>query len=110
MSAVLAVYNFPKGTDRARRLERFIEYYFGRFDRLLQPSFHPKWRDINLTAKVPGWNRYWLATEKLAAMQKGEIAPTAAAPSAVTANRDSSDQQELFREFLTWRRQREKKQ
>src|SRR5215467_7427408 len=33
MSAVLAVYNFPRGTDQARRLERFIRYYFERFDR-----------------------------------------------------------------------------
>src|SRR5215468_8496566 len=38
MSAVLAVYNFPKGSDRARRLERFIQYYFERFNNLLQPS------------------------------------------------------------------------
>jgi TRAP-type uncharacterized transport system substrate-binding protein len=75
MSAVLAVYNFPKGTDRARRLERFIQYYFERFDRLLQPSFHPKWREVNLAASVPGWKRYWLASERLAAIQKAETMP-----------------------------------
>jgi len=98
MSAVLAVYNFPKGTDRARRLERFIQYYFERFDKLLQPSFHPKWRDVNLAAKVPGWNRYWLAADKLAAMQK-EVAPTEA-----TQNRDPSGQQ-LFQQFLRWQKQ-----
>src|SRR6478735_2107541 len=33
MSAVLAVYNFPKGSDQARRIERFIQYYFERFER-----------------------------------------------------------------------------
>jgi hypothetical protein len=104
MSAVLAVYNFPKGTDRARRLERFIQYYFERFDKLLQPSFHPKWKEVNLTATVPGWNRYWLAAEKVAAIQKAQLAPTDA-----TANRGASEQ-ELFQQFLTWQRQREKKQ
>jgi TRAP-type uncharacterized transport system substrate-binding protein len=104
MSAVLAVYNFPKGTDRARRLERFIQYYFERFDKLLQPSFHPKWKEVNLTAKVPGWNRYWLAAEKLAAIQKAQIAPIDA-----TANRGGSDEK-LFQEFLTWQKQREEKQ
>jgi len=98
MSAVLAVYNFPKGSDRARRLERFIQYYFERFDKLLQPSFHPKWSDVNLAAKVPGWNRYWLAADKLAAMQK-EVAPTEA-----TQNRDPSGQQ-LFQQFLMWQKQ-----
>jgi hypothetical protein len=75
MSAVLAVYNFPKGTDRARRLDRFITYYFERFDRLLQPSFHPKWREVNVAAAVPGWTRYWLAADKLAVIQKAETAP-----------------------------------
>jgi TRAP-type uncharacterized transport system substrate-binding protein len=72
MQAVLAVYNFPKGSDRARRVGRFIDYYFERFEKLKQPSFHPKWNDVNLAAKVPGWNRYWQATEKLAS----DSAPT----------------------------------
>jgi TRAP-type uncharacterized transport system substrate-binding protein len=105
MSAVLAVYNFPKGSDRARRLERFIQYYFERFDKLKQPSFHPKWKEVNLTAKVAGWNRYWLATEKLAALQNGTGAPTEA-----TANRAQSERDKTFEEFLAWRKQREKKQ
>jgi hypothetical protein len=105
MSAVLAVYNFPKGSDRARRLERFIQYYFERFDKLKQPSFHPKWKEINLAAKVPGWNRYWLAAEKLAAMQSGAAAPTEGA-----ANRPQSERDKTFEEFLAWRKQREKKQ
>jgi len=105
MSAVLAVYNFPKGSDRARRLERFIQYYFERFDKLKQPSFHPKWKEVNLTAKVPGWNQYWLAAEKLAAMQGGAAIPTEGA-----ADRAQSERDKTFEEFLAWRKQREKKQ
>src|SRR5262245_23353040 len=107
MSAVLAVYNFPKGSDRARRLERFIQYYFERFDKLKQPSFHPKWKEVNLTAKVPGWNRYWLATEKLTAMQNG-AGPTTGAAGNAAGNRAPPDK--TFEEFLAWRKQREKKQ
>jgi len=34
---------------------------------LKRPSFHPKWKEINLTARVPGWNRYPVADEVLAA-------------------------------------------
>jgi TRAP-type uncharacterized transport system substrate-binding protein len=74
MPAVLAVYNFPRTSDRFRRVERFIHYYFDRFDALKQPSFHPKWKDINLAANVPGWTRYWVAADKLAAMQKASLA------------------------------------
>src|SRR5215813_1633017 len=64
---VLAVYNWPKNSDRYRRVERFIQYYFERFDKLKQPTFHPKWKEINLAARVPGWNRYPAAEEALAA-------------------------------------------
>ena len=64
--AVLAVYNWPRGNDRFRRVERFIDYYFTRFDKLKESSFDPKWKDVDLAAKVPGWNRYWVADLKLA--------------------------------------------
>jgi TRAP-type uncharacterized transport system substrate-binding protein len=75
MQAVLAVYNFAKGTDRARRVGRFIDYYFDRFDKLKQPSFHPKWKEVNLAAKVPGWNRYWQAAEKFPPTPSAAAAP-----------------------------------
>jgi hypothetical protein len=114
MSAVLAVYNFPKGSDQARRLERFIQYYFERFDRLKQPSFHPKWKDVNLAAKVPGWSRYWLATEKLETMAKASIVSgidaTKRTPVDSAVSRDPSEQDELFKQFLVWDKQRAKKQ
>jgi hypothetical protein len=113
MSAVLAVYNFPKGSDQARRLERFIRYYFERFDRLKQPSFHPKWKDVNLAAKVAGWNRYWLAAEKLAAMEKtaslvdkSSAKPTRTGEAIGTL---SPDQEALFKDFLIWMKQQDKK-
>ena len=99
MSAVLAVYNFPKGSDRARRLERFIDYYFERFDKLKQPSFHPKWKDINIVATVPGWNRYWLASEKLAAMQR-----------TAGTTPDSINKEVLFGKFQEWQKQQGRKQ
>lgn len=113
MSAVLAVYNFPKGTDQARRLERFVRYYFERFDKLKQPSFHPKWRDVNLAAKVPGWNRYWLAADKLAAMEKAASLSDKPAAKPVRSGEaigtKSSDQEALFKEFLLWMKQQQKK-
>jgi len=69
--AVLAVYNWERENDRFRRVERFIEYYFARFERLREAPFHPKWKDVNLAAQVPGWNRYWVADEKLAELMSG---------------------------------------
>ena len=68
VQAVLAVYNWPRESDRFRRVQRFIEHYFERFANFHQPPYHPKWKSINLAAKVPGWTRYWVADERLKQM------------------------------------------
>jgi uncharacterized protein len=57
VTAVLAAYNWVDGHPRRGKLNRFIERFFANFDRLLEPPFHPKWREIDLRAPVPGWQR-----------------------------------------------------
>jgi uncharacterized protein len=57
VAAVLAAYNWPDDHPRRRKLNRFIERFFANFDRLLEPPFHPKWREVDLRAPVPGWQR-----------------------------------------------------
>src|SRR5215472_17565265 len=63
--AVLAVFNWQKRTDRYRRVERFVERLFTNWDKFREPPRHPKWRDVNLAATVPGWNRWSVAEEML---------------------------------------------
>jgi hypothetical protein len=100
---VLAVYNWQPSSDRFRRVERFIQYYFERFETMRKPPFHPKWREINLAAKVPGWTRYWVAEEMLGKMAPGKSRPLAAAP-ANTSNTSSEMDPTLYREFLEWKK------
>lgn len=104
--AVLAVYNWPKSSDRYRKVERFIQYYFNRFETLQKPPFHPKWKDINLAAKVPGWTRYSVAEEMLAkasASADGN-AHDSTASIAKTGGAVSAEQERLFQEFLESRK------
>src|SRR5262245_9815465 len=107
---VLAVYNFPKKHDRFRRVERFIHYYFERFDKLKQPSFHQKWKEINLTANVPGWNRYSVADEVLTAMAKDAVARQAnsSQPGRSGPNATALSNSQLFEEFLEWQKKNKK--
>jgi TRAP-type uncharacterized transport system substrate-binding protein len=63
---VLAVYNWPANTDRYRRVARFVQYFFDRFEQFKQPPFHPKWNEINLASSLPGWTRFKAAEELLA--------------------------------------------
>jgi TRAP-type uncharacterized transport system substrate-binding protein len=116
---VLAVYNWSRENDRFRRVERFIQTYFEKFDTLRKPPYHPKWKEINLAAKVPGWSRYWVAEEMLAKIAQ-ETAATAPRPTpaidpnlaraqaARAAPGNRAEQERLFQQFLEWSKQRPK--
>lgn len=63
---VLAAYNHARDNDRYRRQARFVDYLFARLPNLqTKPGFDPKWKDINLAATVPGWQRFVPVQEKL---------------------------------------------
>ncbi len=58
VGAVMAVYAWQPGSDRHRKVARFVEAFQGKFDQFLRPPRHPKWREVNLAAQVPGWVRF----------------------------------------------------
>lgn len=66
---VLAVYNWPENTERYQKLDLFVRKFFDNIDKFRDDSRHPKWKDINLAAEVPGWVRFkpaqvWLDARK----------------------------------------------
>jgi TRAP-type uncharacterized transport system substrate-binding protein len=106
---VLAVYNWPRESDRYRRVQRFIERYFDMFEKFHVPPYHPKWKSVNLAANVPGWIRYSVADEKLKATSASKAPPPSPGevslgrPKTVrTGGADSADQEKLFQQFLEW--------
>jgi TRAP-type uncharacterized transport system substrate-binding protein len=108
--AVLAVFNWPKGTDRYRRVQRFTEALFTKWDKFSEPHRHPKWRDVNLAATVPGWTRWSVAEEMLRRMQQKD--PKVAEFGSFLnfqnpALRDLTQEQReaLFDQFLKWQEQ-----
>jgi uncharacterized protein len=58
VGAVMAVYAWPAATERHRKVARFVEAFTTKFPAFLQPPRHPKWREVNLAAQVPGWTRF----------------------------------------------------
>jgi TRAP transporter TAXI family solute receptor len=58
VGAVMAVYAWQPGTERYRKVARFVHAFTRRFDEFLRPPRHPKWREVNLAAQVPGWIRF----------------------------------------------------
>ena len=104
VQALLAVYNWPRGTDRYRRCVRFVEYLFERFDKLRQPPYQPGWRQINLAGTIPGWTRFQPAQEMLDKIAvRPKIDPSLARSQAArAAPNDPAEQERLFQQFLEW--------
>src|SRR5215467_10196156 len=83
--AVLAVFNWSKGNDRYRRVQRFVEALFTKWDKFREPPRHPKWRDVNLAATVPGWTRWSVAEEMLRRIKPKDVADAQVASSDFSA-------------------------
>jgi TRAP-type uncharacterized transport system substrate-binding protein len=112
--AVLSVFNWPRGSDRYRRIERFTERLFAKWDQFLVAPRHPKWRDVNLGATVPGWTRHIIAQQMLERF----YGPSATGQEDISrdfqaflnrigsaAPQSQADREILFRQFLQWRAQ-----
>jgi hypothetical protein len=110
---LLAVFNWPKGSDRYRKVARFIEAFFTKFEQLHNPPYQPKWKEINLAGKVPGWTRYAVAEEALAKLGGPEANQDPQLRNRFEAflnsqpsrgNLTPQDREGLFNEFLKWQK------
>lgn len=65
---VLAVYNWSLSNNAVRKLkvDRFIQKLFNNFSQFTENGRHPKWKEVNLAAKITEWNRASLAKNILA--------------------------------------------
>ncbi len=105
--AVLAVFNWPTKSDHYKRVERLVQYLFTRWDTFQHPPYHPKWRDINLAATVPGWTRFSVADTML---QQFRTQHQQAAFQTFLSTRpqmpsNDAERQALFREFMEWQQE-----
>src|SRR5580698_5450985 len=78
--ALLVAYSWPENSPRYKRVAKFVDAFFSKIDQFNTPSRHPKWREVNLSAEMPGWVRFKPAAQWLAAHQN----------QAVSANADST--------------------
>jgi TRAP transporter TAXI family solute receptor len=114
VSAVLIAYNWPQDSDRYRRIGKFVDAFFPKLAELQKPPRHPKWRETNLAAVLPGWTRFagadeWLKQHRpqqpVAGGAHEQFDQFVAARRASDTGADSgngNDRDRLFQEFLNW--------
>ncbi len=116
VGAVLIAYNWPKtNVDRYRRVQRFVDAFFPKIGEFQKPPRHPKWREVNLAATLPGWTRFevaqaWLDNQQRAAPASLIATQPANPPENVAsavrpgnAARPQPIDAGLYQEFLRWK-------
>lgn len=116
VGAVLIAYNWPKGTDRYKRVEKFVERFFPKLAEFQKKPRHPKWKEANLAATLPGWKRFepaeaWLARARAqASSQRDQFEKfTTATTGTASATMTAEQRDRLFQEFLAWSEARSKR-
>jgi TRAP transporter TAXI family solute receptor len=117
--AVLAAYNWAPNTERYRKLALFVDAFFTKFPTFQNPPFHPKWKEVSLSAPLPGWQRLpaakqWLEQHGIEPVARNRFdefpkpAPARVTPRQVPAavarpQQPPTDQEGLLNKFQAWK-------
>ena len=112
VSPVLLTTSGKGSEESSRRIAKVIPALFGGLSELALAHRHPKWREVNLAATLPGWSRFGAAEEWLTkakeqqagSLQKRfeEFLRSARKPG--SPDLTASEQKRLFDDFVSWTR------
>jgi len=113
VGAVLASYNWAPDTDRYARIEKFVNTFFDKIGSFDSKARHPKWKEINIAADLPGWTRFgpaqtWLDANQQKLSQadnlKNEFGQFLTENVQTSGALTDDQMQVLFSQFIAWRR------
>ncbi len=111
VGAVMAVFNWNQENLRYEKVTRFVNAFFDKFEQFQKAPRHKKWREVNLSAQLPGWTRFrpaqtWLDKNKqLSASELVKSFKTFLAENQIEVDGDdipAERREELFRQFIIW--------
>jgi TRAP transporter TAXI family solute receptor len=116
VASVLAAYNWPRNTDRYRRVATFVDAFFTKFPEFQKGARHAKWKEANLSSTLKGWKRFPAAEEWLKKHQTSEgpvgtplDVRMAREQATKAAPNDPAEQERLFQQFLDWTKRQGKR-
>ena len=106
---IVIAYNWPKNTERYRRVEKFIRAFFPRIAEFQQAPRHEKWKETVLAAELPGWKRFETAEELVRQSRDEEVNARRDQFEQFLASRNiknlpEAERRRLFEEFIKWSR------
>jgi uncharacterized protein len=111
VAAVLVANDTSKSDDSNRRIARFAPAFFGALQEFAGPQWHPKWREVNLAATLPGWPRFAAAREWLDRTKRDQMASVQNRFEEFLRTRFPGQRElspelrkQLFEEFVKWTR------
>jgi TRAP transporter TAXI family solute receptor len=105
---VLVAFNWSGDNIRYKRVAKFVDAFFSKFDAFLQPTSNPKWREVNFAATLEGWHRSpasqaWIDSPENVAGNTGSFDSFLAHTAQVSGKPVSdAERADLFRAFLEW--------
>src|SRR2546423_12126354 len=105
VGAVLIAFNWPKGVDRYRRIQKFVENFFPKLAEFQKAPRHPKWNEAKLAAVLPGWKRFegaeeWLRRNASPQAERDQFEQFLVGRHEKAAPRPSEQRDRLFQEFI----------
>ena len=113
----LVAYNWPQNHDRYRRIAKFVDAFFGKFDQFHNAPRHVRWKAVNLAAELKGWTRLKAAQDWLDRVPAQRLPPSASpgidtvlarTQAARAAPGRPAEQERLFQQFMEWSKAQKK--
>lgn len=108
-SVLLASFNWPENGERYRRVAKFVDAFFSKFDEFHKPPRHPKWAEASIGIRIPGWIRFkaaddWLAQHTNTNLATRDLFDRFLAAHNISDVESPEKKAMLFREFLEWQK------
>jgi TRAP transporter TAXI family solute receptor len=105
--AVLAAFNWGPKTERYRKLAVFVDAFFTKFPTFQNPPFHPKWKEVSLSAPLPEWQRFpaarqWLDSHGVQPVARNRFEEFLKQSPAAEKLSSDADKEALFKQFQAW--------
>ena len=105
--AVLAAYNWAPNTDRYRKLTQFVDAFFTKFPTFQNPPFHPKWKEVSLSAPLSDWQRFpaaqqWLDQHGIQPVARDRFEEFIRQTPAAAKIQSDAEKEALFKQFQAW--------